>query len=303
MNVKAEFSIKDLENLSGVKAHTIRIWEKRYKLLEPKRTTTNIRKYDLNNLKKLLNVSFLYNDGYKISKIAHLNNEELLKLIQNKAKLKQEDFAINAFKTAMFDFDHQLFNATYKKLLEQKSFSEIFKHIFIPLLNDIGLLWQTSTIDPVHESFISELIKQKIVINIALEQESFTKNNETVFVLFLPFQEVHDIGLHFANYHLTSVGFKTIYLGANIPLNNLKNLLKNSNQLIFLTYLTVQPEDKDAQTFVKDFTNEICAKHNCNLWTVGPKAQNLDSKKIPNGVRVISGLHEFYECIQKLKNS
>ena len=150
MNVKTEFSIKDLENLSGVKAHTIRIWEKRYQLLKPNRTDTNIRKYNLNSLKRLLNVSFLYNDGYKISKIADLNEEELLQLIQNKAHSNQEDYALKAFKTSMFEFDNQLFNITYKKLLEQKTFSEIFEHIFIPLLNEIGLLWQTGTIDPVH---------------------------------------------------------------------------------------------------------------------------------------------------------
>ena len=303
MNVKTEFSIKDLENLSGVKAHTIRIWEKRYQLLKPNRTDTNIRKYNLNSLKRLLNVSFLYNDGYKISKIADLNEEELLQLIQNKAHSNQEDYALKAFKTSMFEFDNQLFNITYKKLLEQKTFSEIFEHIFIPLLNEIGLLWQTGTIDPVHESYISELIKQKIIINIALKQQSFTKSNDKIFVLFLPFKEVHDIGLHFANYELTNAGFKTIYLGSNIPLNNLKNLLSVPNQLIFLTYLTVQPEDQDAQSFIKEFMEVISLKKGCKLWTMGPKARQLNLSKLPEGVKVISNLNEFHNSIGDLNIS
>ena len=116
MLVKTQFSIKDLENLSGVKAHTIRIWEKRYNLLEPDRTDTNIRQYDLDNLKKLLNVTFLYNEGFKISKIAALNETEISKVVQEQAETKGEDFALTAFKTAMFDFDHKLFVDTYDKV-------------------------------------------------------------------------------------------------------------------------------------------------------------------------------------------
>ncbi|MFT6126236.1 MAG: DNA-binding transcriptional MerR regulator, partial [Flavobacteriaceae bacterium] len=126
MNVKTQFSIKDLENLSGVKAHTIRIWEKRYNLLEPSRSDTNIRNYDLENLKKLLNVTFLYNAGFKISKIAELSEDNVLKIIQEQSENKKEEHAIKLFKTAMFDFDYQLFSKTYRDLLEYKSFREVF---------------------------------------------------------------------------------------------------------------------------------------------------------------------------------
>ena len=142
-NVKKSFSIRDLENLSGIKAHTIRIWEKRYELLSPERTSTNIRTYSLASLQKLLNITLLYNNGYKISKIA---------------KLQEADIPL----ISMINFDLSLFQNTYSSLLSEKSFRDIFWEYFIPLLNELGLLWQTDTISPAHEHFITNLIKQKI---------------------------------------------------------------------------------------------------------------------------------------------
>ena len=185
MNVKSQFSIKDLENLSGVKAHTIRIWEKRYNLLTPDRTDTNIRTYDLDNLKRLLNVTFLYKEGYKISKIAKLDDSEIQTLIEDLAIDSQEDFALKAFKTAMFEFDEQLFTETYSKLSTQKSFREIFFDVFIPLLIEIGTLWQTGTIEPCHESFISELLKRKIIVNIEEQITSFKKKGDPLVCIVL----------------------------------------------------------------------------------------------------------------------
>ena len=138
---EAVFSIKDLENLSGIKAHTIRIWEKRYSLLTPKRSDTNIWHYDLENLKKLLNISFLNNNGLKISKIAALNPSELAPKTRELAFMgKSESQAINAFKLSMLNFDQTLFYNTYNRLLEEKSFREIFYEVFVPLLFDLGML-------------------------------------------------------------------------------------------------------------------------------------------------------------------
>ena len=129
MNVKTQFSIKDLENLSGVKAHTIRIWEKRYNLLCPDRTDTNIRTYDLENLKKLLNVSFLYHTGFKISKIAELSESEIHRQVLEEGTEQKELLAINTFKTAMLDFDDELFSSTYEELSKKRNFRDIFFNI------------------------------------------------------------------------------------------------------------------------------------------------------------------------------
>ena len=165
-NIKNVFSIKDLENLSGIKAHTIRIWEKRYQVLEPMRTDTNIRLYDLVSLQKLLNITFLHEYGYKISKIATYSENEIQTLVKQIISSKNsKNHAINAFKMAMMNFDQQLFFNTYNWLAEEKSFKEIFHQVFIPLLDEIGLLWQTDTISPAHEHFISYLLRQKIILN------------------------------------------------------------------------------------------------------------------------------------------
>ena len=155
-NIKQDFTIKDLENISGIKAHTIRIWEKRYSLLTPKRTETNIRYYTPENLTKLLNIVLLNNNSFKISKIAAMSDDDIkLQSRELAFSIATNDEAINAFKVSMFQFDKILFNNTYNKLLHKKTFREIFKDVFIPFLEHIGLLWQTDTLIPFITSFIS----------------------------------------------------------------------------------------------------------------------------------------------------
>ena len=177
-NIKTRFTIKDLENLSGIKAHTIRIWEQRYKILEPHRTLTNIRYYDIKNLQKLLNVKLLYDNGFKISKIAGLSPSEISLLIKEHVSLDgKEGTALSAFKLAMIKFDQQLFEQTYNQLLGQKTVREIFLDFFVPLLNEVGLLWQINTITPAQEHFIANLIKQKLHSNIERLQVNAPEKN------------------------------------------------------------------------------------------------------------------------------
>ena len=179
MSIKVSFSIKDLENLSGVKAHTIRIWEKRYNLLEPMRSDTNIRSYDLANLQKILNVALLIENGYKVSKIASIKEDELYRKVRELMIEKSDSLhSVNSFKLAMLNFDQQLFDHTYNQLLAQSSFREIFLNVFLRLLNDIGMLWVTKTITPAHEHFISSLVKQKIILNTERIQ-TLEKSNKT----------------------------------------------------------------------------------------------------------------------------
>ena len=172
-NVKDVFSIKDLENLSGIKAHTIRIWEKRYNVLEPMRSDTNIRYYSLDNLQKLLNIVILHKFGYKISKISKLNEPEIVGLVNQITTSKNaNNLAISQFKVAMMNFDQTLFIETYDLLLKEKSFRDVFYTVFIPLIEELGYLWQTNTISPAHEHFISYLIKQKVLTNTQIQQET-----------------------------------------------------------------------------------------------------------------------------------
>jgi DNA-binding transcriptional MerR regulator len=162
-SIKQDFTIKDLENISGIKAHTIRIWEKRYNLLKPNRTDTNIRYYSPENLTKLLNIVLLNNNDFKISKIAAMTDDEiLLKSRELAFSNAVSDEAINSLKLSMYQFDKVLFNNTYNTLLQKKTFREIFKNVFIPFLEQIGMLWHTDTLLPAHEHFMSNLISQKL---------------------------------------------------------------------------------------------------------------------------------------------
>lgn len=301
MHVKTQFSIKDLENLSGVKAHTIRIWEKRYNLLAPDRTDTNIRKYDLTHLKKLLNVTFLYNEGYKISKIATFKEREIMKIIAVEAQEKKEGYALTSLKTAMFDFDQQLFARIYNDLLSEKSFRNIFFDVFLPLLNEIGLLWQTGSIDPAHERFISELIKQKVILQIEKEQHKKIHSSPFVFTLFLPHHEIHEIGLLYTNYEILSHGFNSIYLGANIPVESLKHVTKHHDKITFLSYFTVKPDQQTVEEYINKYQKEICREATYDLWLMGAKVRDVDAKNLPNNIRVYKSITEFVQQLGRLK--
>jgi DNA-binding transcriptional MerR regulator len=303
MNVKTHFSIKDLENLSGVKAHTIRIWEKRYDLFNPQRTDTNIRLYGLKSLKRLLNVTFLYNNGYKISKIAQLSDLEIQNLVESKSSELKEDYALKTLKTAMFDFDELLFSKTVASLEEHKSFREIFFDVFMPLLIEIGTLWQTNTIEPSHESFISELLKRKIIVQIEKEIASFKKAGDDVFVLFLPYREIHEIGLLYSNYEILAAGYNTVYLGANIPLDSLKKVLHSDKKVVFVSYVTMQPEGMDIYSYVEKYQSKICNGEPCDLWLLGNRVQKVETKRLPSNVHILPGLPGLLAQLENLKKA
>ena len=242
-NVKNVFSIKDLENLSGIKAHTIRIWEKRYDILQPMRTDTNIRLYDLASLQKLLNITLLHDYGYKISKIATYPQDKIPSLVREIISSKTaKSHAISAFKMAMMNFDQELFFNTYNWLIADKSFKEVFHEVFIPLMNELGLLWQSDTITPAHEHFISYLIKQKLLVNTEKLQVLKQTKLDKVFVLSIPMNEIHELGLMYLHYEILLHGYKAIYLGESMPIENLKDLKKHFNSIVFISYFTVQPE-------------------------------------------------------------
>lgn len=299
--VKTKFSIKDLESLSGIKAHTIRIWEKRYNLLQPERTDTNIRTYALSDLQKLLNVVFLTENRYKISKIAQYSSVEIAAIVAqivSEKSIGNENHAINSFKIAMMNFDQNLFYKTYNTLLEVKTFEEIFYESFLPLLHEIGLLWQTDTINPSHEHFIFNLIKQKILVNIEKKQRETLPRNDQTYALYLPENEIHELGLLFLNYEIVSHGYKVIYLGQSIMLENLKYLSINHPNLSFVTYFTVQPVKEEIPQYFEDF-NSLFGKQKLHLYVLGNMVQYIDEKAIPDNVRLMMSIREFVNLINK----
>lgn len=296
-NVKNVFSIKDLENLSGIKAHTIRIWEKRYDILQPMRTDTNIRLYDLASLQKLLNITLLHDYGYKISKIATYPQDKIPSLVREIISSKTaKSHAISAFKMAMMNFDQELFFNTYNWLIADKSFKEVFHEVFIPLMNELGLLWQSDTITPAHEHFISYLIKQKLLVNTeklqVLKQTKFDK----VFILSLPMNEIHELGLMYLNYEILLNGYKTIYLGESMPIENLKDLKKHFNSIVFVSYLTVQPERDSINEYVAKMTNEL-VDDTTELWFAGRLVEFIKREGLSDKISIFDSISELVDKI------
>ncbi len=295
-NVKNNFSIKDLENLSGIKAHTIRIWEKRYNLLQPNRTETNIRYYSLESLQKLLNITFLYNNGYKISKISKIGENNISNVVRELISENSiKGHAINAFKMSMMNFDQTLFFNTYNSLLNEKSFREIFYDVFIPLLEEMGLLWQTDTITPSHEHFISALIKQKILVNTEKLQTTEPRNKSKTFVLFLPDNEIHELGLMYLNYEILLHGYQAIFLGQSIPMNNLEDLLPLYDNIIFVSYFTISPTKDKLEEYFTNFKETIIQSDKIKFWVLGKMLEHVEQSQLPKGVIAHHRITEFVE--------
>ena len=294
-NIKSTFSIKNLETFSGIKAHTLRIWEKRYNLLEPERTETNIRRYSLDNLRKLLNITLLYNHGFKISKISSLSIEEISGSVSNIAlKENSEQIAINALKLAMINFDCELFNKTYDEFLSHSKFEFIFMDVFMPLMKELGILWQTAAISSTHEHFITNLIKQKIHIQTERVQLNIKKNtNYPIFVLFLPENEIHELGILYLNYLTLSKGLRTILLGQSIQISSLENLYTYKDSFNFVTYLTVEPNEKEIMPYLKLFNEKLLLNTNSKLIVFGPQQSKIDLNNLPNKIELYRSVESF----------
>lgn len=295
--VKKTFSIKDLENLSGIKAHTIRIWEKRYNLLSPERTLTNIRLYSLLSLQKLLNITLLYENGLKISKIAQLKNEEIpLKVREIIDEKSIKNNMMNAFKLSMINFDQSLFYNTYNKLVVDLSFREIFKEYFIPLLQELGYLWQSNTISTTHEHFITNLVKQKVYTNTEKVHRSEYVNNKS-FVLFLPENEIHELGILYLNYELNLRGYKSIFLGQSVPIENLEPLIASNEFVEFIAYVTVEPSKEKIDKYLQKFKKKILDKKDSRLSLLGFQTQFVDLNTKPENVSVYRGFEDLIEAL------
>ena len=231
------FTIKDLENLSGIKAHTIRIWEQRYSFLKPSRTDTNIRFYCNEELKKILNVALLNKFGFKISHIDKMNEtdikEKILSLNQIEA---QHERMINTLIQNMVDLNLEDFELALDDYIATKGIEKTISQIIFPFLEKIGILWQTNHINPAQEHLVTNIIRQKLILGI---QEAFSpvKLNKSV-LLFLPEGEYHELSILFMNYLLKSKGVNCIYLGANISVEDTEYVARVKKPDYLYTHLT-----------------------------------------------------------------
>jgi len=253
-----QYSIADLESLTGIKAHTIRIWEKRYATIKPSRTETNIRYYNDDDLKRLINISALINSGMKISEISNLSEGEMIEEINSRMKVAKKnneviDTYISQLINSALDFDEIAFDKILSGAMLRMGISNAYLNVLIPLLNRIGLLWSTSAINPAHEHFISNLLRQKLFS--VIDTLPLSQSNNNVVILFLPDFEDHDIGLLMADYLLRQSGRRTIFLGQRVPLVSLEKVFTrcNCDQMLFFIIQT-KPIDL-LQNYVEQLSN------------------------------------------------
>jgi len=246
----SNYSIRDLEQLSGIKAHTLRIWEQRYNIIQPKRTDTNIRLYDDQDLKLVLNISLLKDHGHKISEISKLSLEEMSKVVMDISdqKLSYPD-QIHALTISMIDLEEERFEKIISTNFLQNGFENTMIHIIYPFLNRIGTLWVTGSIGPAQEHFISNLIRQKIIVAIDGQVIKYSPNSKK-FILYLPEGELHEMGLLFAGYIIRSRHHKVIYLGQTLPFNELIFAYNVHKPDYILTAITSAPANDEVQSYV-----------------------------------------------------
>ena len=232
-----QYSIKELEQLSGIKAHTIRIWEKRHKIIEPSRTATNIRYYSDLDLKKIINVSLLNTYGIKISKIADMSLDDMNKKVLEISELQNDKGVhIDQMVIAMIDMEEELFEKILNNLILRFGFEKTITEIIYPFLEKIGILWQTQNITPAHEHFISNLIRQKIIV--AIDGLPIPPKTSKKILLFLPEGEMHELGLLFYHFLIRKSGYRTYYLGQNVPHEDLISVYKVHQPDFMLTSIT-----------------------------------------------------------------
>jgi hypothetical protein len=254
------FSIYQLQQFSGIKAHTIRIWEQRYNALHPTRSEGNTRYYDNTQLKRLLNIVSLMNDGHKVSKLCTVSDETLhhlidLKINNNTQENSNNEYFVSQLILAATTFNETYFEKIFSKCLRQSGIRNTYIEVVYPMLNRIGIMWKIDTISTAHEHFCTNLIKQKIYT--AIDALPPLSENADTWMLFLPENEFHEIGLLFANYLLRLSGKKVIYLGSNIPLTTLVSAVATIQPTHLYLFFVHYNSPEDAKEYLNQLTTNF----------------------------------------------
>lgn len=292
------YTIKDLETISGIKAHTLRIWEQRYNLLIPKRTPTNIRYYTDEDLRFILNVSILNNYGLKISEIVKMSPDKISELVllvsENNSPSASQ---IQALVSSMFSLDEEAFNRILANTILRGGLEKTMVDLVFPFLQQIGVLWMTGSVHPAHEHFITNLIKQKLYVAIDGQTNS-KKANSKKFLLFLPQGEPHEIGLLFANYILRSRGHEVVYLGQNVPQEELAKVLSIYTPDYIFTVLTSGMNHDEVQDYIDAIQVEWSESE---IWLSGYLVINHPGLKLKENVKVLRSVQELVASVDDLK--
>jgi len=293
----AIYSIRDLEKLTGIKAHTIRIWEQRYHLIEPARTDTNIRYYTDENLRHLFNIALLNRHGQKISKLAKMRPEDIAlqvaKISQNTAS---QNAQIDALTLSMIDLDEAGFERIFSNYVAENDFERTMLDLIYPFLDKINLLWLTHSISPAHEKFIGNLIRRKLLSAIDRQPVDVHRDAAT-FVLFTPEGESQELTLLFIQFLLRTRHHKVVYLGANTTLNDLRDVCESMKPDYVFTILQEPLTRQSIQTYI----NNACHTVSEGRLLLSGAQMFVNPIKLPPNALVLNGLPDTIQFLDGLE--
>jgi MerR family transcriptional regulator, light-induced transcriptional regulator len=289
------FTIKDLENLSGIKAHTIRIWEQRYQFLKPSRTDTNIRYYSNEELKKLLNIALLNKYGFKISHIDKMPEAELKeKILSLNGQEALQERVVNELIQHMVDLDIEKLEMVIDRYIASRGIEKTITQIIFPFMEKIGILWLTNHINPAQEHLVTNIVRQKLIVGI--EGVVTSLRVDKTILLFLPEGEYHEIGLLFVNYLLRSRGANVIYLGANVPLADVEYVVKLKKPDYMFSHLTTAAHRFNFDKFLAGVTKRFTG----TPVVISGYLTHTYEKKIPPHIKFKKSFSEVMEFISGL---
>lgn len=291
------YSIRELEKLSGIKAHTIRIWEKRYKIIKPSRTNTNIRYYCDSDLKKLLNIAILNRQGFRISNIAKMSDDEISKKVMSFSYSSNDvESQIEKLVIAMVDLDEAAFDKILSNAIMHDGFEQTIIKLIFPFFEKIGVLWQTGSINPAQEHFVSNLFRQKIMVaidNLMIPD----KENAKKFILFLPENEFHELGLLFYNYLIKKAGHSVIYLGSSVPIEDLSRTTEVIQADYLFTAITTSIKGMDIHTYIEELSQNF---PNQKIFITGLQVRQKEDISLPPNVEEVFSPLKFSDKLRTI---
>jgi DNA-binding transcriptional MerR regulator len=294
LHVKSRYSIKDLEMLSGIKAHTIRAWEQRHKLITPKRTVTNIRYYGDDDLRVILNASILLEHEWKIGQIAKLTSADIAAEALNAVPyLGKYTFELNELKLSTLNFDIERFESIMAKCISEHGIHDTFQKIIGDYIEELGKLWLSGSVSISQEHFMSSMIRQKLYS--AIDNLSSGKGEKT-FALFLPANELHEIGLLYLAYVLKERGDRVIYLGQSLPKEYLTDLLDNQEIDALVSVFTTNPDSEYIPEYLDDLA-EIINGRSINVHLTGYQFTSVQLNNVQDNIHIYSTLKDLSGAI------
>lgn len=283
------FSISELAQFTGVKAHTIRIWEQRYNVIKPHRSPGNTRYYDDLQLRRLLNIVSLSAVGYKVADLAAMKDSQLFSLLQQHRAGElpaSDEYYITSLVNAGLQFDECSFEKIFSHCLLKFSLKECYTKIIYPLLQRLGLLWSANQLPPASEHFVSNLLRQKLYT--AIDALPAANNDRPTWLCFLPEDEFHEIGLLFASWLIRSAGHKVIYLGTNVPIESVAAAARGTSPTHMITFLVRNNSEENHLGFIKT----ISEQHPQRKIFIAAQG-DLPKPKVKSNVRFLRSVEEL----------